>query len=344
MIMVYNLFLIPFLVSFAIAALLLILFILANRKKSFDDGRISSRHIHHRGISRFGGAALILSFAAALLLNKMLVITFPLAGVLLASGAILIFGIADDIRQISWKIQIFFQTAIVLFVYSFGVQLQYMTNPLGGIFLFNDFFGQAAGLAVVLVWTVLLMNSMNWIDGVDGVSSGIAFIGGLTIFILSLRPEVNQPPISIIAAALIGGTLALVFFNFHPAKILAGTSGSMFMGFILAILAIFAGAKIATTLLVMAVPIIDAFWVIGERIRSKSSIFSADKRHLHFRLMELGWSPKMICLFYWGITALIAILALSTGAIGKTITFVLFGIIMVGMIVLIKNKVSHKIQ
>ena len=131
-----------------------------------------------------------------------------------------------------------------------------------------------------------------------------------------------------------------VEFPVPAAQFLAGTSGSMFMGFILAILAIFAGAKIATTLLVMAVPIIDAFWVIGERIRSKSSIFSADKRHLHYKLMELGWSQKKICIFYYAITTFIAILALNTGAIGKMATFILFGAVMLAMLFFIRNKVS----
>jgi len=338
--MICKLFLIPFIVSFMISAALLIMLILLNRKKTFDDARNSERHIHHRGISRFGGAALVISFMVALLFNKMLVITVPLIGIFIASGAILIFGIIDDIRQVSWKIQLFFQVVVVLFIYLMGVRLQYMTNPLGGIFLFNDYFGYVIGLAIALIWIVLLMNSMNWIDGVDGVSPGITFIGGAAIFILSLRPEVNQPPISIITAALLGGAAALIFFNFYPAKILAGTSGSMFMGFILAILAIFAGAKIATTLLVMAVPIIDAFWVISERIRSRSSIFSADKRHLHYRLMELGWSQKKICFFYYLITVFIAIIALNTGAIGKTIVFVFFAFVMVGLLVIISKKVN----
>ena len=338
--MLYKLFLTPFIVSFAISAALLILFILLNRKKIFDDARMSDRHIHNRGISRFGGAARIISFVAALLLNNALVITTPLIGVFIALGAILIFGIIDDIKQLSWKVQLFFQVIVVLFVYLIGVRLQYITNPFGGIFLFNNYLSYFIGLMVVLAWALLLINSMNWIDGVDGVSSGITFIGGITIFILSLRPEVNQPPVSIIAAALIGCTLALIFFNFHPAKILAGTSGSMFMGFILAILAIFAGAKIATTLLVMAVPIIDAFWVIGERIRSKSSIFSADKRHLHYRLIELGWSQRKICFFYYMITTFIAILALNTGAIGKITTFLVFSFVMVVLLVIINKKVK----
>ena len=208
--------------------------------------------------------------------------------------------------------------------------------------MFHNYAGFIAGLIVVAIWAVLLMNSMNWIDGIDGISSGISLIGGATIFFLSLRPEVNQPPIGIISAVFIGGLLAFLLFNFYPAKILAGTSGSMFMGFVLAILAIFAGAKIATTLLVMAVPIVDALWVIGERFQSKKSIFSADRRHLHYRLLEFGWSPKKICIFYYVITGLIAVLALNTRAVGKTITFVLFGVVMLCMIIWIRNKVAQK--
>lgn len=338
--MIYKLFLSPFILSFAISSALLIFFILLNKNKSFNDGRTAERHIHKRNISRFGGVALIVSFAASLLLNNDLAITTSLASIFIASGMILIFGMVDDIQQLSWKTQLFFQIAVILFIYFLGVRLEYITNPFGGVFLFNDYFGYMIGFLLILFWIMLLMNSMNWIDGVDGVSSGITFIGGIAIFILSLRPEVNQPPVSIITAALIGCTLALLSFNFYPAKILAGTSGSMFMGFVLAVLAIFAGAKIATTLLVMAVPIVDAFWVISERIRSGSSIFSADKRHLHFRLIELGWSQRKICLFYYLITAFIAFLALNTGAMGKITTFIVFSFVMVGLLAIINKKVK----
>lgn len=339
--MMYKLFITPFMVSFAISAALLVLFIFLNNKKTLKGERLSDRHVNQNNISRFGGAALIISFIATLLLNKPLVITVSLASIFIALGMILVFGIIDDIKQLSWKTQLLFQSGIVLFIYFLGVRLQYITNPFGGILFLK---GYIIGLLIILFWILLLMNSINWIDGIDGVSSGITLIGGITIFILSLRPEVNQPPVSIITAALTGSVLALLLFNFYPAKIMAGTSGAMFMGFMLAVLAVFAGAKIATTLLVMAVPIIDAFWVIGERIRSKRSIFLPDKRHLHFKLMELGWSQRKICIFYYTVTALISIIALNTGAIGKAATFILFGVVMFAMLFWVKNKVSQKTQ
>lgn len=338
----YDFFLMPFFVSFAIAAILLLFFVWLNGKKSFCETRKSARHVHQSGISRFGGVALIISFIAAILLDDRIVITNPIFGTLIALVVILILGVADDIWQLSWKIQLFFQISIVSFVYALGVRLDYISNPFGGIFLFQDFSGLIFSFLIAVVWAVLLMNSMNWLDGLDGISSGIAFIGGATIFFLSLRPEVNQPAVGIISVIFMGSLLAFLLLNFEPAKILAGTSGSMFMGFVLAILAIFAGAKIATTLLVLAVPIIDALWVIGERLQSGKSIFSADRRHLHYRLLELGWSPRKVCFFYYVITTFIAVLALNTRAVGKTVLFSIFSFVMVVLLTIINKKVIRK--
>jgi len=268
------------------------------------------------------------------------VITVPLLGVLLASGAILVFGVVDDIKQLGWKSQLFFQLVIVALVYIVGVKLQYVSNPLGGIFFFDGGLAYLLGLVVSIIWVVFLMNVINWVDGVDGVSGGITFIAAGTIFILSQRPEVNQPPVGIITAALVGSLAAFLLLNFYPAKIMAGTSGSMFMGFMLAILAIFAGAKIATTLMVLAVPIIDALWVMGERLRQRKSVFMADRRHLHYRLLELGWSAKKICIFYYLVTVLISVLALNVRAVGKAASLIVILIASMAMLVIASRKVA----
>ena len=333
-----NIFLLPFLVSFSIAVLLLAV-IVGFLKTKNSNKRISLRHIHKPGVSRFGGVSIILSFITALLLDEKLVISNQLIGIIIVSLAILIVGIFDDLKQISWEKQLIFQIIVASFVFAIGIRLEYITNPFGGILLFNQSFGYIINFLIVTFWLLLIINAMNWVDGIDGVSGGISMIGVLTIFLVSLRPEVNQPPVAIISAALIGSILAFVIFNFNPAKIMAGTSGSVFMGFILAILALFAGAKIATTLLVLAVPVVDALWVIGERFRQHRSPFKADRRHLHYRLLELGWSQKKICIFYWSITTLIAILALSSSAMEKVI---LFGFIIFVMF-FIYGQVSKKL-
>lgn len=334
-----NFFLLPFLISFAAATVLL--FVLS-RKKTDVDSRKSERHIHLRGVSRLGGVAIILSFLTALFLDKRLVIEAPLSGVIIASVAILVFGIIDDLKELSWKIQLFFQIAIIAFIYSMGVRLAYVSNPFGQTFLFHGWAGYVLGLTIAIIWVVFIMNAINWIDGIDGASSGVSIICALTIFFLSLKPEVNQPPVGIITAALVGGLVAFLLFNFHPAKILAGTSGSMFMGFILAVLAIFAGAKIATTLLVLIIPAVDALWVIFERYRSKKSIFAPDKRHLHFRLLELGWPQRRICIFYYGVTVLVAVLALNTRAVGKTATLLIFALVIMLISFIIKNRLEKR--
>lgn len=330
----------PLLASFAICASLLLAFIFLGKFFSFSDSRRSDRHLHKIGTLRFGGIAIILSFIAVLVFDNHLVIGQSLLAVILASIAILVFGTFDDVRQLSWKVQLFFQVFIVVLVYVAGVKLSYVTNPFGGIFLLENFFWQGIGLIFSVAWIVFLMNAMNWIDGVDGASSGMTLIGAVTVFFLSLRPEVNQPPVAIICAAFVGAILAFLFLNFYPAKILAGTSGSMFMGFILGVVAIFAGAKIATTLLVLVVPIIDAIWVIGRRMKAGDSIFKPDKRHLHFRLLEIGWSVKKICFFCYLITALVALVALNTRAIGKTLTL----LIIIGMMFAVYAYISRKAE
>jgi len=303
-----------------------------------SDARTDSRHSHKKGISRFGGVALIMSFLVAIFLDKNLVISAPLLGVLIASVLILFLGVIDDIKQVSWKLQLFSQLLIVILIYVMGVRLQYITNPFGGVLLFNTGLGSIVGFIISACWILFIMNAMNWIDGDDGVVGGVTFIGVISIFFLSLRPDVNQPPIAIITMTLAGGLLAFTFFNFHPAKIMAGTSGSVFMGFVLSVLAIFAGAKIATTLLVLTVPIVDAIWVIGERLKVGDSIFSADKKHLHFRLREIGWSSKQICMFYYFITALVAFFALNASTAGKGVIFIVIALMMIALLFAVRRK------
>ncbi|EKD58797.1 MAG: undecaprenyl-phosphate alpha-N-acetylglucosaminyltransferase [uncultured bacterium] len=340
--MEYVFFLQPLILSFSIASLLLAGIVVITRRLKIIDKRISARHVHHFGISRFGGIALIASFFLATLFDDRLVLTGEFQGILLACLAILLFGVMDDVFELGWKWQLLFQISVAVFVYFMGIKLEYISNPFGGIYMFDSGFPYLLGFSFSVLWIVFLMNAVNWVDGVDGVSGGITLIAAGTIFMLSLKPEVNQPPMGIIAAALVGALVAFLIYNFYPAKIMAGTSGSMFLGFILAVLAIFAGAKIATTLMVLAVPVVDALWVIGERLHLKKSIFSADRRHLHFKLLKLGWSVRKICMFYYALTLLIAILALNMRALGKVATMtIVAGMLISVMAVLAKRSIRH---
>jgi UDP-GlcNAc:undecaprenyl-phosphate GlcNAc-1-phosphate transferase len=337
-------FIIPFITAFALTVIsIFALNFFASKIKWVC--RKSKRHIHQKNVFRIGGIAMITSFIAAIFLNSDLVITSPLYGVMIALVIILIVGVWDDMREIFWKTQFFYQVAVVIIIFIFGVRIYYITNPLsGGIIELGSGFATIFSIALVIFWVVLLINAMNWLDGIDGLSGGITFIGAIIIFFLSLYPEVNQPPVAILAIILAGTALGFLIFNFYPSMILAGTSGSMFMGFTLAVLAIFAGTKIATSILIMALPIIDFVWVIGERFRRRKSIFKPDKNHLHHKLMKIGWSQRKVVFYYYLVTTVISIIALNTRMIGKSLTLIITVVIMTITLILINKKLAKNLS
>jgi len=330
----FNLYFSPFILSFLISVILTAFLVWLSKKIPA---------LKKRKISRLGGLAIIFSFALAIIIDPNLFIARELWAILIASFLILALGLWDDFRELDWKTQLFFQIAAAVFIFILGVRVECITNPLGGVFFLNIGKYLLPSLFFGIIWIVLLMNSINWLDGLDGLSGGVAFLGALTIFFLSLKPEVNQPPVGIITMALAGAVLGFLIFNFYPARIMAGTAGAWFLGFILAALSIFSGAKIATALLIMAVPIIDAFWVIGERLRAGDPIFrGGDRKHLHFKLQKIGWSPRKIALFFYGVTFFIAVVALNTRSIGKLITIILVAAIMAAALIFISKKTIRK--
>ncbi len=334
-------YLLPFITSFLLCVFFICLSLVFFGKK-VSKNRSSFRHVR-KNIIRWGGLAIIFSFNLSILLNKDLYIPLELWGIMIISLFILAVGIWDDIKELSWKIQFLFQSFIAGLVFLFGVRIHYLVNPFSGQIINLDS-GWLMGVSFIigLVWILLLMNAMNWLDGIDGLSGGVTFIAFLTIFFLSLKAEVNQPPMAIMSIILAGSILGFLVFNFNPGKILAGTAGSMFMGFSLAALAVFSGTKIATTLLVLFLPIVDFLWVIWERWKKGQSIFIPDKNHLHFKLLEMGWSQRKIALSFYVITGLIAMVALNTRAIGKSITLILSAVIMALALLTINRIVSKK--
>lgn len=335
-------YLVPFLVSFLSTVTLTAFLLLIAKKISWRERR-HDRHIHQKGVYRIGGIAMVLSFLITILADRYLVITPELYGLLIGSVAVMILGFWDDVREIFWKIQMTCQVGVAVLIFILGVRIYYVTNPLtGGILNLESGFGVILATFLVIFWITLVMNAVNWLDGVDGLSGGVTAISSATIFFLSLHPDVNQPPVAIISTALFGTALGFLVYNFYPSRILAGTSGSMFMGLALAVLAVFSGTKIATALLVLSIPIIDLVWVIGERIRTGESIFKPDKKHLHYRLLDLGWSQKKIALFYYAVTIIIALISLNTRIIGKSITIISVVVFMAIIYYVISKKTLKK--
>ncbi len=332
----------PFLIALVLSLVLTGAFIKFGDKYKLYD-KLKENKIHKKNIARFGGIAIIISFLAAVFFSGDLQFDNLKWGIVISSLLILFFGILDDLKNLSWKKQLLGQVTVVLIMIYAGLSIDYIANPFGG----NEFrldqvrylvFGieySVLGSIFILFWIVGFMNIMNWLDGLDGLAGGVGLIGAITLFFLSISGLVNQPPLGIISIVLVGAILGFLFFNFYPAKIFMGTSGSMFLGFMLAVIAIFSGGKIATALLIMGFPILDAVWVIARRIKNKKSPFQGDKLHLHYQLLELGWSQKKVVLFIYSICLMFGISALAFQTAGKvlalTVLFILMVVIVFGL-------------
>ncbi len=333
----------PFLIALVLSLVLTRALIKFGDKYQLYD-KLKENKIHRKNIARFGGAAIIISFLAAVFLSGDLQFDNLKWGIIISSLLILFFGIFDDLKNLSWKKQLLGQVAVVLIMIYAGLSVDYIANPFGGpefrldqiqysIFLPA---GQAGniqysvlGSLFILFWIIGFMNIMNWLDGLDGLAGGVGLIGAVTLFFLSISHLVNQPPLGIISIALVGAILGFLFFNFYPAKIFMGTSGSMFLGFMLAVIAIFSGGKIATALLVMGFPILDAVWVIAKRIKNKKSPFQGDKSHFHYQLLKLGWSQKKVVLFIYSICLFFGLSAFVFQSVGKVLALIGLFILMV---------------
>jgi len=256
---------------------------------------------------RSGGVAIISSFVIVTLLVPNLVITYQIGAIIFGSFAILLFGLWDDRRNVSWVYQIVFQLflGLVLVFSGFEIsQISFAQQELirldyWSLSLLGDSFLVLSSLFIVF-WLIGIINAVNWLDGSDGLLSVSGILALLAVFFVSLRPEVDQPALAILSLVGIGSLSGFLIFNFPPAKIEAGTSGSYFVGFLLASMAIVAGTKIATTMVILILPVTDFCWVVVGRLKDGQSIFERDnkKRHLHYRLLKRGHSPRKIIFGY----------------------------------------------
>ncbi len=285
---------------------------IASRLKIFDspDG---ARKIHPQPVPLLGGLAVFGSFFTVLMAARFLFPLFfdsltdrQLLALIAGSFFLMVGGYLDDkynlapVQQIIWPI---LAAAAVLLG---GVNLKEITNPFGGTI---KLLPAAVGL-LVFGWLMMMMYTTKFLDGLDGLTTGLGAIGGLMIFFLSLTPKFYQPDLALVALILVGALLGFLVFNFPPARLFLGEGGSLLVGFLLGFLAVVSGSKIATALLVMGVPAADLLIVIGARLVSGKSPFVADTRHLHHRLLGLGLSPRQILLALYLLAAFFGVLTL----------------------------------
>lgn len=336
----YLSYILPFLISLVLSLTLTPAVRFFAQKYNLAIPKPRPRDIHGKPIPRLGGVALFVSFwlvALGYLLfapdnlyfinEKVLGIDKNLLGVFLGSLVLIIVGVIDDIRGMKPGLKLFWQFIAAILVVIFGIKIWWFSNPMGGanIVLANWTY------IFVPIWTVLIINVINWLDGLDGLADGISLICLIVLGFLALAPNVNQPATALICAILAGVATGFLFFNFNPAKIFLGDSGSMFLGFMIAIASIISGGKVATAALVLGIPILDAIWVILRRIFSKKSPMQADKFHLHHRFLDIGLSQRQTVLILYTLSAGFGIVALQNGTHGKMIASLWLLLIMVIM-------------
>jgi UDP-GlcNAc:undecaprenyl-phosphate GlcNAc-1-phosphate transferase len=227
-------------------------------------------------------------------------------------------GAADDLFDLRARWQLLGQAGLAALAVALGVGVEAINNPFGPD---RIAFGAPFAVAFTVVWIVGMINSMNFIDGLDGLSTGIAFIAALTLGILSLTTQVAQPFVAVLCVVLAGGLLGFLRYNFQPASIFQGTAGVMFMGYTLAILSIIGAAKVVVAVLVLGVPIIDTFWVIVRRLVAGRSPFTPDRGHIHHRLLDLGLGHRGTVLLIYAICASLGLMSLLVSTATQVYAF-----------------------
>lgn len=341
-----EIFFLPFLVSFLISFLTTPIVIkIAWRVGLVEDPR-KTKHpkvIHTYPVPRGGGIPILLALLGAsfLFLN----LDKHLAGILAGATLAVIIGTLDDKYDLHPFLRLFTGFLAASLVVGAGIGIAFISNPFNGIIhldqprIYFELLGKTRSIWILssifaLFWIVWCMNMVNWSSGLDGQLSGIVPIAATTIAILSFRftEDVTQWNVAILAAITAGSYLGFLPFHVYPQKIMPGYGGASLAGFLLAVLSILSGAKVATAILVLGLPLTDGVYTIIRRLAQGRSPFWGDRGHLHHRLLDLGWSKRKVAAFYWLVTAILGILALNLNSKQKFYTIVMLTVLVGGFI------------
>ncbi len=318
-----------------------------------DEGR----RVHRDPIPRGGGLAVALAFVVIGSLFLWLAetrhiyanwprVTMPglsfdpaqVVGLMGGVGLAAVLGFIDDRWQLRARWQLLEQIVLALTAIAAGVLITFVVNPfamLSPALGSNPiYFDDTLGYVVTALWVVGMINSINFIDGLDGLSTGVSLIAALTLGVISLTGSVwtVEPLVALLCAVLAGALAGFLPWNFHPARVFIGTTGVYAVGYALAILSIMGTAKVAVALLILGVPIIDTFWIIVRRVSHGKSPFTPDRGHIHHRLLDLGLSHRNAVLVIYGLCAILAVVSIVLSQLQALYAFM--AIVLAGGLVL----------
>ena len=317
------------------------------------DEPLDQRRVHQHAVPRLGGVAIFLSLAIALsvlpLVNNLLTQTLrpqlrEILVFLICGSLVLMLGVYDDLRGANaWVKFAGLASATVLF-YTLGGRIAGLSIPFVG----NVTLHPAIGFVLTLVWVVGIANAFNLIDGVDGLATGSALFSSLVLLTVSLIQ--GNALVAVIALVLTGALAGFLRYNFNPASIFLGDSGSLFVGFALATLSVQGSQKASTAvavaipILAFGLPVVDTTVAIARRFLSRKPIFQGDREHIHHMLLERGWSQRRVALVLYGVSALFGLLAMLFVNSGNSLTAVVLFVVGVAVVLALGKLRYHEVD
>jgi UDP-GlcNAc:undecaprenyl-phosphate GlcNAc-1-phosphate transferase len=268
----------------------------------------SGRRIHTTPTPRLGGLAIM----AGVLVPTLYYLPADTATRALVTGAVLValLGAVDDALGLDPAVKLLGQVACAAIPVSAGLTIDHVTLPLIGVHNLG-----VMQYVLTLVWFVAIINMINFIDGMDGLAAGVVGLSALNFAIIAA--SLNRADAAVIAASIFGACAAFLVFNFHPARIFMGDSGSMFLGFMIAgvsvggVMKSAAAVAVVLPLLVLAIPILDTSFVVLKRLKYGRPVYAADRSHFHHRFFTIGWGQRRTVLAMYAWCALMGAMALA---------------------------------
>jgi len=346
---------ITWIISGAAAAAAAPLIISLYQRLGWVDDPAKQKHpkvVHTYPVPRGGGLVVSTGIiAGVVLLNHY---DPSLNGILLGALLLLISGTLDDAYNLSPYLRIVINILAAVCVVLSGIGIDYITNPLGaGVIFLNQWpislllfnhplsFSLPADL-LAIAWIVWNMNAVNWAKGVDGQLPGFVSLSAIFIALLALRfiGDTSQVTVINLALSVSGAYAGLLLWNKYPQKMMPGYAAGSLGGYFLSVLAILSGAKIATVLLLLAIPTADGIFTLVRRLAKGQSPVWGDRAHLHHRMLDAGWGKRRIAVFYWVTTALFGIIALQLDSRAKLYAMMAAAIVFTAMIIWFKRSIT----
>jgi UDP-GlcNAc:undecaprenyl-phosphate GlcNAc-1-phosphate transferase len=327
-----------YLVSFVLATLVSAALTPFVRRLAVKLGAVSNpggRNVNERSIPRLGGVAIIVAcftplagmfFAESTIAAAMRAEWPKLLGLGIGGAVMCAVGVLDDTRRVRALYKLYAQIAVAVVAFACGYRIEGIELPFIGALPMGIF-----ALPVTTLWIVGIVNAINLIDGLDGLAGGVVFFAAVTNFIVAY--VTGSQLVAAVMASTLGAVLGFLFFNFNPARIFMGDSGSYFLGFVLAAMSLAGASQKASTavsllvpVLALGLPIVDTLFSMTRRVLEKRSIFSPDKGHIHHRLLEMGFTHRRAVLTLYGVSIFFTVAAVGV-SLGRSWTV---GIAMLG--------------